>query len=165
MTRVIRPDDGRTRIIRARGQSDDGLTDAVHTLSLALQQEQRRRDTQVDQLQTAAVDMAVMLAEQLLQARLAADRALILDLAAPMLAALRRANALTISACPEDAERLRQALRARKGAEPIIEVQDDPTLTAGSLRVDSDVGSLDGRLQVRLTRLAARLRTQPEESP
>lgn len=164
MTRVIDPDDGRTRIIRAREQDGDALQDAVQHLACALWHEQARREQTVGQLRDAATDMAVVLAEQLLQERLTADPALILNLAAPMLAALRRATELTLYACPRDASRLREALQARTDTTPTIEVQDDAALEPGSLRIHSDMGSLDGRLPLRLARLAAGFRTQPEKT-
>jgi len=108
-----------------------------------------------------AVALAQLLAERLIGHAVVADPEVIVSLAKQALLEARGARTARIEAHPLDAANLRAAL-ARSGlggAEGVaLEITDDESLARGSLRVHTDLGTLDARLHPRLERLAAALR-------
>ncbi|MBL8608148.1 MAG: hypothetical protein JNL38_12555, partial [Myxococcales bacterium] len=86
------------------------------------------------------------------------DPAAVADIARRTLAEARGARRAKIHACAEDAANL-EARRGELGlAAEHVQVAVDPDLPRGSLRVETDLGSLDASLTVQLERLAAAIR-------
>lgn len=116
--------------------------------------EAKRTATDADRI----VPIAVLLAERLVGATLELDPARIATLAAGVLAESRGARRAVIHASPEDAEVLRRHLGSA-GLDPAsAEIRADPALARGSLRLHTDVGTIDAQLAPRLERLAEALR-------
>ncbi len=112
-----------------------------------------------------AVSLAQLLAERLIGHAVAADANVIASLARQALTEARGARSARIDAHPLDAASLREvlaksglggSLRDNEGV--ALDINDDDSLARGSLRVHTDLGTLDARLSPRLERLAAALR-------
>jgi flagellar biosynthesis/type III secretory pathway protein FliH len=102
------------------------------------------------------VALARLLAERLLGETLALDPARVVALARQALAEARGARELTLSAHPDDVPLLERAL-ARQELAPVVLVAD-PGRARGSVRLDTELGSLDAELAPQLDRLAQKLR-------
>jgi flagellar biosynthesis/type III secretory pathway protein FliH len=108
-----------------------------------------------------AIALARLLAERLIGHAVVADPSVIASLAKQAFAEARGARSARIDAHPLDAASLRDALgkTGLGGTEGVaLEINDDDALARGSLRVHTDLGTLDARLTPRLERLAAALR-------
>jgi len=117
-------------------------------------EDERRAERDLDR----AVALAVVLAERLLGAALAADPGVIAGLARQALAEARGARRAVIDASPLDADALQRHL-VTLGLEPgAVEVRADHTLDRGSLRISTNLGTLDAQLRPQLDRLARALR-------
>jgi flagellar biosynthesis/type III secretory pathway protein FliH len=131
----------------------------VASLYLALRVEDERRQARdLDR----AIGLARVLAERLLGEALAADPTRIVALARQALAEARGATRAAIEASPLDADALRNHLvnlgLAQGLASSALEVKIDPQLSRGSLRVHTNLGTLDVQLTPQLERLAEALR-------
>ncbi|HEY1696315.1 MAG TPA: FliH/SctL family protein [Polyangiaceae bacterium] len=116
--------------------------------------ESRRTGSDAERL----VPLATALAERILCATLELQPDRIATLAAGVLAEARGARRATIHAHPADAEALRGQMVAA-GLDPAaVDVQSDPALARGGLRLHTDVGVIDAQLAPRLDRLAEALR-------
>lgn len=99
------------------------------------------------------------LAERLLGRELALDPGAVVDLARVVLSAVSRARRVVIRAHGDDVEALQKSDLARffeDGA--AVQVERDDARTRGSLRVETDLGVLDGDLAPQLDRLVLALR-------
>lgn len=103
------------------------------------------------------VELAVLLAERLLGEALEKDPARLGSLARTALTEARGARRVRIEVRPDDVARL-HAVLATLGLEGVETVPND-ALGAGSLLLDTDVGTVDARLRPQLERLAGALRT------
>ncbi|HEX7602160.1 MAG TPA: FliH/SctL family protein [Polyangiaceae bacterium] len=103
-----------------------------------------------------AVELARVLAERILGATLTLDPSSIVSMARQALTEAQGARTVRIDAHPEDATVLRAQLSAF--APLHATVTDDASLARGSLRLHTDLGTLDARLPAQLERLAAALR-------
>lgn len=101
------------------------------------------------------VELARLLAERLVGEVLTLDPSRVVGMARDLVGEARGARRVRLEAHPDDAEALGAALDA---VAPDAEILADPTLARGSLRLVTDVGRVDGRLDVRLERLAVALR-------
>jgi flagellar biosynthesis/type III secretory pathway protein FliH len=131
----------------------------VASLYLALRvEDERRQERDLDR----AIGLARVLAERLLGEELAADPTRIVALARQALAEARGATRAAIEASPLDADALRNHLvdlgLAQGLASSALEVKIDPQLSRGSLRVHTNLGTLDVQLTPQLERLAEALR-------
>jgi flagellar assembly protein FliH len=107
------------------------------------------------------ITLATVLAERILGRAIELNPALIGSIAREALAEARGARRMRIEAHPLDADALRAQLGGvgLGGAEGVaIEVIANAELARGSLRVHTELGTLDARLHPRLERLAAALR-------
>ena len=104
-----------------------------------------------------AVALGKLLAERLVRAQLTLEPGRIADIFAELLAEARGASSARVLGCPADLEALREALGALGLPEDAVALVEDPGLTRGSLVLESDLGTLDGRLETRLDRLAEAL--------
>jgi flagellar biosynthesis/type III secretory pathway protein FliH len=108
-----------------------------------------------------AIAFAQVLSERLIGRALELDPALIASIAREALAEARGARRVRLEGHPLDVEALRAHLQSAGlgGPEGVaIEVIENTELARGSLRVHTELGTLDARLHPRLERLAAALR-------
>jgi flagellar biosynthesis/type III secretory pathway protein FliH len=117
-------------------------------------EDERRAERDLDR----AVGLARVLAERLLGEALLADPARVVALARQALLEARGASRAVIEASPLDAETLRSHVVDIGVAEGALEIKIDPSLSRGSLRVHTNLGSLDAQLTPQLERLAKALR-------
>jgi len=103
------------------------------------------------------VALARLLAERLLGETLRVDPARVVALARQALTEARGARNVTVAAHPEDVPLLESALRAGELTPPVLVVAD-PKRQRGSLRLDTELGTLDAELAPQLDRLAEKLR-------
>ena len=139
----------------ARAQARLEEASRVAALYLALKREdERRAERDLDR----AVTLAIVLAERLLGAALERDPPLVMRLAEQALAEARGARSATILASPLDIDALPRHLEAA-GVGPVVTlVRADPSLGRGSLRIVTNLGTLDAELHPQLERLARALR-------
>lgn len=120
---------------------------------LALRAREARADaTSLDR----SIGLARIMAERLLGESLRVDPAQVASLAAQALAEAQGARSARIEAHPEDASILRREML--RFAPLVVTIAEDPGLARGSLRLHTDLGTLDAKLPVQLERLAAALR-------
>jgi flagellar biosynthesis/type III secretory pathway protein FliH len=121
-------------------------------------EDERREERDLDR----AIGLARVLAERLLGEALEADPARVVALARQALIEARGAIPTVIEASPLDADALRSqlvALGLGNGlAKSALDVKIDPQLPRGSLRVHTNLGTLDVQLAPQLERLAKALR-------
>jgi flagellar biosynthesis/type III secretory pathway protein FliH len=117
-------------------------------------EDEKRAERDLDRV----VELAVLLAERLLGATLDHDPQQIVALARRALADARGARRAVIEASPLDAGLLEHHLD-RMGLSPdALSVRPEPSLSRGSLRITTNLGTLDAQLRPQLERLAAALR-------
>jgi flagellar biosynthesis/type III secretory pathway protein FliH len=116
--------------------------------------ERERLDRAGEQLTAIAVAMA----ERLLGAALEVDPSRVAELARGVLAEASAARRAAIDAHPLDAPLLAARLTASGLGLASLEIREDATLARGELRLHTDVGKIDARLQPRFERLAAAVR-------
>ena len=122
---------------------------------LALRAEDERR---AERDLERSLALARVLAERLLGEALEADPARVLALARQALVEARGARRAVIEACPLDAETLKRPVEDIGFAEGALEIAIDTSLSRGSLRVHTNLGSLNAQLTPQLERLAEALR-------
>jgi flagellar biosynthesis/type III secretory pathway protein FliH len=105
-----------------------------------------------------AITLAVVLSERLLGKALEQDPRTIVQLARQALAEARGARRATIEASPLDVEALERDLVEVGFASHAVDVRADPALGRGSLRISTNLGTLDAQLHPQLERLARALR-------
>jgi flagellar biosynthesis/type III secretory pathway protein FliH len=148
-------DEGRALVAQAataaRAQADREL--AARWIALR-DAESKRTGSDAERV----VALATVLAERILCTTLELQPDRIASLAAGVLAEARGARRATIHAHPADAEALRAAVLTA-GLDPTsVDIQSDPALARGGLRLHTDVGVIDAQLAPRLDRLAEALR-------
>lgn len=118
--------------------------------------DEEQRAAQRNEERVIAVGRA--LAERLLGRTLALEPSAIVDLAREALGAVSRARRVTLAAHPDDAATLRENLADLGLDGAAIDVVVDDTRPRGSLRAETDLGTLDADLAPQLDRLVAALR-------
>jgi flagellar assembly protein FliH len=127
----------------------------VAALYLALVSEnERRAERDLDR----SVALAVLLAERLLGQALEERPELVAGLARQALAEARGARRATIEANPLDAGALERHLVDVGMQQGAFDIRANPELSRGSLRVHTNLGTLDAKLTPQLERLAKALR-------
>src|SRR5690606_38848971 len=125
--------------------------------ALRLRQAEVRRLTH--QLPDVA-GLARLLAERLVGAAVTQSDEALLHFAAQVLAEARGAHRMTLSCAPEDADRLGRALAASTlDLDVTVAAQKD--LHRGSLRVETDLGSLEASVESALEALTEVARSEP----
>ncbi len=104
------------------------------------------------------VSLARLLAERVIGAELTATPERIGLMVAELLGETRGATTARVLAGRDDLQALARALSELGFPEGAIELVEDPRATRGSLVLETDVGTVDGRLESRLGRLTAALR-------
>ncbi len=112
----------------------------------------------VDRAAEGLTQIAVAMAERLLRAALELDPARVVELARGVLAEATAARRAVIDAHPLDAAVLVERLAASGLGLTSLDIRGDATLARGELRLHTDVGKIDARLQPRFERLAAAVR-------
>jgi flagellar assembly protein FliH/type III secretion protein L len=126
---------------------------AAHYLALC-REEERREEQDLDR----TMGLATILAERLLGEALDVDPTRIVSLARQALVEAKGAARAVIDASPLDADALRSHVLAFGLTEGAVDVKIDPQLPRGSLRVHTNLGTLDVQLTPQLERLAKALR-------
>jgi flagellar biosynthesis/type III secretory pathway protein FliH len=149
------------RVLAARitaSAADEARENEVAKLAasfLALRvEDERRAERDLDR----AVSLARVLAERLLGEALESDPARVVALARQALAEARGVRRAVIEVSPLDAETLRRHVQDIGLAEGALDIKVDPLLSRGSLRIHTNLGSLDAQLTPQLERLAKALR-------
>ena len=142
----------------ARAAADEAR-DAEHAKLAALYLSLRQADEERAERDLGyATEVAIALAERLLGDVLVRDPRRIVALAQQALAEARGARRAVIDASPLDADVLQHHLDEVGFPPHTVEVRPDPSLTRGSLRLSTNLGTLDAQLRPQLERLAAALR-------
>ncbi len=115
--------------------------------------ESRAQETALDQ----SVELARVLAERLIGEALALDPHTIAKLAREALGEARGARSVHIEAHPDDVGALERNI-ALLAIAHVASIKSDATLERGSLRLHTDLGTIDAHLKPQLERLAAALR-------
>ena len=103
-----------------------------------------------DEVEAALVDLACRIARQVVRRELQTDRAQILVVAREALAALPlNARGITVALHPKDAELVRESLASVDGGAKWT-ITEDPLLTRGGLRVQSERSLVDATVEKRL---------------
>jgi flagellar assembly protein FliH len=140
-----------TATAEARAKLDAEMTARWMALRAA---ERRRFDREIDPV----VPVAVVLAERLLGAALDLDASRIAPMARAVLAEAHGTRRAFVDAHPIDAVTLAGLLSAEDVDLDSIEVRPDEALARGELRLHTEMGTIDARLQPRFEQLAAALR-------
>jgi flagellar biosynthesis/type III secretory pathway protein FliH len=132
---------------------------SVHSLRLA------RQEAEADERATQRlVDLARLLAERLLGEALRLDPSHVISLAQNAVAEARGARRIEIVAHPDDAAELTRALSEGR-LERVTAVVASPERVRGSLRLDTEIGTLDADLAPQLDRLAVAIRSSLTHEP
>jgi len=113
--------------------------------------ENERLERELDQ----NLALARLMAERILGESLDLRPERILDIAKQALLQARWARRIHIHAHPDDATILSRELRALGVEQAEVEIHADPTRSRGSLRLDTDLGTLDADIAAQLDRLVA----------
>lgn len=135
----------------------EGRANAIAELSARLLIFQKREQMALEARLDDLVRLATVLAERLLGQALELQPELVTQLAQQALRETRGARRVTISAHPEDAKLLGQAID-NLGYAHSVSLDSDSTLERGHLRLKTDIGELDAELMPQLERLALKLR-------
>ena len=115
--------------------------------------EERSAESQLDR----SVELARVLAERLLGESLQIDAQTVAKLARQALAEAQGARTVRIEAHPDDIVTLKQHTTMLNIGQ-VASITPDATLERGSLRLHTDLGTIDAQLRPQLERLAAALR-------
>jgi len=123
------------------------------TLLVLRAREEHAAEAELDR----SVQLAAVLAERLLGESLRVDPQTVAKLARQALAEAQGARTVRIEAHPDDVLGLQQHLALLQIAQ-VASVVPDATLQRGSLRLHTDLGTIDAQLRPQLERLARALR-------
>jgi flagellar biosynthesis/type III secretory pathway protein FliH len=152
-------DKARTDAANAALAAADEAREAEHARLAALvlamkHQDEKRADRDLDRV----VELAIVLSERLLGEALVQEPGRVVALARQALAEARGARRAVIEASPLDAELLQHHLDTVGFSPHTVELRHDSTLARGSLRITTNLGTLDAQLRPQLERLAATLK-------
>jgi flagellar biosynthesis/type III secretory pathway protein FliH len=144
--------------LTARAKNEAATALAARELAVAA-----REVNAVERERDQIVALARLLAERLLGETLRLDPARVVALARQTLAEARGARQLTLAVHPDDLPHLERAL-ASQALPPPVTVVADASRRPGSVRLDTELGSLDAELAPQLDRLAQKLREALEHA-
>ena len=104
-----------------------------------------------------AMTLAGLLAERVVAAELTLAPERIADIAMELLAETRGSASARIVVCPDDYPAATAAFARLGLAQGVVTFEVDHGLTRGSVVVETDLGTIDGRLETRLPKLVAAL--------
>lgn len=143
--------------VRLRAEAEgraDGVA-AIAARALALSAHEASGD---ERALDRSVALARILAERLLGEALGLDPSRVTALARQALSEARGARRARLLAHPEDVPLLERALSTLGESLDAIEVAADPERERGGIRIETEIGVLDGALAPQLDRLAQKLR-------
>jgi flagellar biosynthesis/type III secretory pathway protein FliH len=138
--------------LATRAKTEAATALAARELAVAAR-EANARERHLDD----TVALARLLAERLLGEALHVEPPRVVALARQALAEARGARKVTLAAHPDDVPLLERAIAAGELTPPVLVVAD-PKRQRGSLRLDTELGTLDAELAPQLDRLAEKLR-------
>jgi flagellar assembly protein FliH len=145
--------DAERELAQRRAAADrDGHAEGVARAAVTLLEAQARRDRWLAAAEPEVVELGLEVARRLLGRELALDAAAVRGCAVEALAAARGRHRACLRLHPAAAEALRGeggALGAVAGLAS-LELVADPGLSPGDALVETEVGGVDGRLEVRL---------------
>ena len=140
---------------RAEGRAEGFAEAAAARIEAAL-----RRDEALAEAEQTVARLALSAAERLLGETLDASPARVASIVADAVSRARRAREVVVHVHPDDAphvESLRASIAARAGSAAVLAVRVDASLRRGGCVVDSELGTVDARLETRLDALARAL--------
>jgi flagellar biosynthesis/type III secretory pathway protein FliH len=145
-------DAGRLRDeMRAQALADVELEHVRKTLDLAMMRQRIVAGAQQD-----VITIARLLAERILCEELTLRPERLVELAGQVLREARGARTITIYAAPQDAKYLSCEIeKLAPDSNACVNVLADDALGHGDLRVETDVGTIDGRIGTQLAHLAS----------
>ncbi|HEX2675594.1 MAG TPA: FliH/SctL family protein [Polyangiales bacterium] len=162
---VARAED-EARVLRERAYAEGSEQGRAQAASALFDVAELRRRS-VDQAESSAVEAIVLITKRLIGEAFATDRTRIVELVSSLLARVRRARQLIVHVHPADAATLRDSLDQpwlrRLALEGTLEVRDDASLERGGVRIESNLGELDARVDTRLHELTRALRREPRD--
>ena len=144
--------------VTARAKTEAATALAARELAVAAR-ETHALERERDQI----VALARLLAERLLGETLRLDPTRVVALARQTLTEARGARKLTLAVHPDDVPHLERALAAQELPPPVTVIAD-ASRRPGSVRLDTELGSLDAELAPQLDRLAQKLREALEHA-
>ena len=126
---------------------------AVQALADALVQAQAERERAAAEVEAAAVELSLQIAEKALTAALAVQPERVVDAVRGALRCLVDRERITIQVHPEDLELVREAIDSvvrQLGGIEHIEVQEERRVPRGGAIVRSTAGEIDARVQTKL---------------
>lgn len=108
-----------------------------------------RRDATLAEAETELLALAIAAAERVLRRQLSLEPERVREIVQGVLDRARRAKRGRLRVHPEDAPWVRELLSSRAA----IELVEDPTLERAGCVFESDLGTIDGRLEVQLAEL------------
>lgn len=143
--------------IRAKA-AEEGRAEGAAALAEAWVRLHAAESARLERELDRTLELARLIAERILGESLDLRPERILDIAKNTLAQARAARRIHIHAHPADASVLAREMRALGLEQAEVEVHADPSRSRGSLRLDTDLGTLDADLAAQLDRLVAVLR-------
>lgn len=143
--------------IRARA-AEHGRAEGAAELAEAWIRLRAHEDERLQRELDQSLALARLMAERILGENLDLRPERILDIAKEALAQARWAKRIHIHAHPQDAAVLARETAALGLEQAKVEVHADPSRARGSLRLETDLGTLDADLAPQLDRLVAALR-------
>lgn len=143
--------------IRARA-AEEGREDGAAALAQAWIRLHAAEDERLERELDRNLALARLMAERILGENLDLRPERILDIAREVLSQARWARRIHIHAHPDDAALLARETRALGLEQAQVEVHAAPSRSRGSLRLETDLGTLDADLAPQLDRLVAALR-------
>ena len=128
---------------------------AVQALAEALVQAQAERDRVTDEMEEAAVGLALQIADKALTGAITAQPERVVDVVRGALRCMVERERVTILVHPEDLEIVREAvdgLIRQLGGMDHVDVQEERRVNRGGAIVRSSTGEVDARLQTKLDR-------------
>ena len=128
---------------------------AVQALAEALVQAQAERDRVADEMEEAAVGLALQIADKALTGAITAQPERVVDVVRGALRCLVERERVTILVSPEDLELVRESVEGlirQLGGMDHVDVQEERRVQRGGAIVRSTTGEIDARLATKLDR-------------
>ncbi len=131
-------------------------SEALESLAAAIQSLRSASARLAEQARSDALEIAFVIARRILEAELKASPEPLFALVRSAVRRLGEARQVRVRLCPADAAVVKDALAREELPDLAVvqtEVTADPSLSPGDCLVESTLGSVDGRLDVRLAEL------------
>jgi flagellar biosynthesis/type III secretory pathway protein FliH len=146
---------------------EQGRAEGRAELAAVLIEHAREHAQALATLERQAVDVALLAAKRIVGEALALEPVRIAEVVAPLFSRVRRARQVTLRVHPDDRgalEALLAKLCERAGMQAAVQVEVDAGMSRGGCVVNSDVGTLDARVETRLAALSRALEAQVSAS-